>query len=114
MPLNIRRGIDRAFVVLIPIWIIYCLVVYPTQRQLQAAHDEKTEFKECWEQSNPPDMKGCMDYARAKARTDMWTLKAFYVRESWFLALVVTGIPLLAYGLCRVAAWVCAGFVSPL
>ncbi len=114
MQLNIRRGINRAFAVLIPIWIIYCLLVYPMQRRLQAEYAEKTEFQRCWEQSNPPDMKGCMEYAAVKAGTDMWTLRAFYARESWFLALVVIGIPVLAYSLCRVILWVCTGFFPAL
>jgi len=52
-----------------------------------------------------------MEYARLKAVTDDWTLKAFYTRESWLLALVVVGVPVLAYGCCRALVWVYRGFV---
>jgi hypothetical protein len=105
---NVKRGFNRLFAVLTAVWITYCLIVYPLQRQAQASKIEKTEFLSCWHEST--DMKGCMDYARLKAGTDRWSLRAFYTRESWFLALVVVGVPLLAYGCCRVLAWVWRGF----
>ena len=38
---------------------------------------------------------------------EMWSLKAYYARESWFLGLVVVAIPLLAYA---VGLWVWRGF----
>ncbi len=102
---NVERGWT-------PVRIIYCLFVYPMQRQAQAEKIEKTELLSCWQESNPPDYKGCADYARLKAGTDMWSLRAFYTRESWFLALVVAGVPLLAYGCSRVLGWVWRGFIQ--
>ena|ERR1700680_3174520 len=102
------RGFRRLFAVLTPLWIAYCLIVYPMQRRAQAEKIEKTEFMGCYRQT--PDFKGCADWARIKAGTDLWTLRAFYARESWFLALVVVAVPLLAYGFCRVTVWVCRGF----
>jgi len=88
------------------------LFVYPIHRHAQAEKIEKTEFMSCWQESHPPDFKGCADYARLKAGTDMWSLRAFYTRESWLLALVVVAVPLLAYGCCRVLVWVWRGFMS--
>jgi|SRR5579864_7083822 len=110
MQFNLSRGLNRVLVVLTPIWIVYCLIVYPIQRQAQAEKIEKAEFLSCWKET--PDFKGCTDYARLKAGTDLWTLRAFYTRESWFLALVVVVVPLLAYGLSRVFVWALRGFVS--
>jgi hypothetical protein len=88
--------------VLTPLWVSYCLFVYPIQRRVRAAKIENAEFMSCWQQT--PDMKGCADWARVKAGTDLWTLRVFYARESWFLALVVAAVRLLAYGFCRVIA----------
>jgi len=89
---NVGRGFNRLLAVLTPIWVIYCVLVYPMQRHAQAEKIEKTEFLSCWQESHPPDIKTCTDYARLKAGTDMWALRAFYTRESWFLALVVVGL----------------------
>jgi hypothetical protein len=112
MQANVKRGFSRLFAVLTPLWIVFCLFVYPMQQRAHAEKVEKIEFLSCWQESQPPDMKGCADYARLKAGTDMWSLRAFYARESWFLALVVVLVPLLVYGCFRIAAWVLRGFMS--
>ena len=104
-----RRGIARLFVVLTPLWMAYCLVVYPMQQRSQAQKVEKAKFLDCYAKS--ADFKGCADWARADAGTDMWTLRAFYARESWLLALALIGVPLLAYAACRVVVWVGRGFI---
>ena len=83
MTMNVKRGFNRLFAVLTPLWIVYCLVVYPIQRRARAEKIEKAEFQSCWQESNPPDFKRYTDYARLKAGRDMWTLRAFYSRESW-------------------------------
>jgi hypothetical protein len=104
----VKRGFNRLLVVLTPLWVVYCLFVYPMQRRAEAEKVEKAEFANCWRQI--PDFKGCADWARVKAGTDLWTLRAFYARESWLLALVVAIVPLFAYGLFRVTVWVVHGF----
>jgi hypothetical protein len=113
---NLKRGFNRLFVVLIPVWVIYCLLWYPMQQRARAARMERTEFLHCWQESKPADFKGCADYARLKAGADMWSLKAFYTRESRFLAVVVVVVPLLAYVLGRLliamSLWVGRGFMS--
>jgi hypothetical protein len=111
MRANVKRGLNRLFAVLTPIWIVYCLIVYPMQRYAQAEKVEKAEFQSCWQESKPPDFKACADYARLKAGTDMWSLRAFYNRESWFLLLVVLGVPFFVYAVCRVLVWVWHGFM---
>ena len=88
MQANLERGLNRLCAVLVPIWIVYCLFVYPMQRQAQAEKVEKSEFLSCWKETNPPDFKACTDYARLKAGTD------------------------LAYGCCRALLWVWRGFKS--
>jgi hypothetical protein len=112
MEANVKRGLRRLFAVLTPLWIVYCLFIYPLQRHAQAEKIEKTEFLSCWRESNPPDFKGCTEWARLKAGTDMWSLRAFYTRESWFLGLIVVVVPPLAYGFCRMALWVWRGFMA--
>lgn len=83
--LQLKRGLNRLFAVLTPLWMVYCLLVYPMQRRVQAEKVERTEFTSCWQRT--PDFKGCADWARVKAGADLWTLRAFYTRESWLLAM---------------------------
>jgi hypothetical protein len=108
----VKRGLKRLFAVLTPLWIVYCLFVYPMQRRARAEKIEKIELMNCLHET--PDLKdtnwGCTDWARLKAGTDLWTLRAFYARESWLIALVVVVVPFMAYGFCRVTVWVCRGF----
>jgi hypothetical protein len=116
MQANVKRGFNRLFVLLVPVWVAYCLIVYPMQQQIHAEKAEKAEFLQCWQASTPPDFKGCADYAEIKSGVNGWSLKAFYARESWALALVVVTVTLVVYGVCRgVAAlglWVWRGFKS--
>ena len=97
---------------LTPLWFIYCLLVYPIQRRAQPEQVEKTEFMKCWQETSPPYSKGCAEWARVEAGTELWTLRAFYARESWLLALVLVVVPLLAYGFCSVSVWVGRGFMA--
>ena len=109
--MNITRGLQRAFIVFTPLWVVYCLLIYPMQQYSRAENNEKALFSSCWEKSNPPDFKGCAEYSILEAGTDMWTLKAFYSRESWLLILVIIAVPLLTYWCCRLLLWVWRGFV---
>ena len=45
-----KPGLKRLFVVLTPLWIGYCLVVYPMQRQAQAEQAEIRESSKAREQ----------------------------------------------------------------
>lgn len=93
-----------------------CLLVYPIQRQHQADSIFKNELHDCYEHElgKGSEFRDCLAYAQLKSGADMWSLKAFYIRESWFLAFVVVAIPLLAYGFCRgitaMSLWVWRGF----
>lgn len=115
MQANVKRGFNRLFVVLSAVWVIYILVIYPLQRREAAHNDLQREFRDCYE-SDYGKIKDCYEYARAKSGADMWSLRAYYFRESWFLALIVVAVPLLAYGVCRglleVGWWVWGGFQS--
>ena len=110
--MNVKRGLHRAFLVLTPIWFVYCLLIYPMQQYSRAENNEKTIFSSCWKESNPPDFKDCAEYSRLEAGTDLWTLKAFYSRESWLLGLVVVAVPFSTYWCCRLLLWVLRGFAS--
>jgi hypothetical protein len=110
MGVNAKRGSNRLCIVLAVLCAVYVLFVYPVRQQARAEKIEKAEFLRCWQESNPPDFKGCADYAALKAGSSLWTLKTYYLRESWFLALVVIAF----YGLCRgivaVGWWIRRGF----
>jgi hypothetical protein len=115
MRVNLLRGFNRSFVVLTALWVVYCLFVYPMQQGHHAQSVYESEFRDCFGRDGQP-FKECTQYAELKSGVDMWTLRAYYSRESWFLALIVVTVPLLAYGLCRgllaVAGWVWRGFQS--
>jgi hypothetical protein len=108
---NPRRGFKRLFVVLTFVWAVYCLLVYPIQRQHQVDKVFKGEFQNCFEHQlgKGQEFRDCINNAELKATTgmEMWSLKAYYARESWFLGLIVVGVPLLAYA---VGLWVWHGF----
>ena len=96
MRANLKRGFNRLFVVLTALWVVYCLFVYPTQQRAQAERVFKSEFHDCY------DLKGqrfseCFNYAKLASGEDLWSLRAYYSRESWFLALIVIAVPPLAY-----------------
>jgi hypothetical protein len=112
MQVNVKRGFNRLFVVLTALWVVYCLFVYPIQRRQQADRVAKEEMRDCSEHNQ--DLYACLQYAEVKSGADMWSLKAYYSRESWFLVLVIVAVPALAYGLCRavlaIGRWVWRGF----
>jgi hypothetical protein len=64
---NVKRGCSRLCIVLTVLFAAYVLFIYPMHRQARAERIEKAEFLNCWKESNPPDFKGCADYARLKA-----------------------------------------------
>jgi|ERR1035437_105622 hypothetical protein len=115
MKINAKRGFNRLFVVLTALWVVYCLFAYPIQQRQHAHEVYAREFHDCL-QRNDALFKECFQYAELKSGENEWSLRAYYSRESWFLALVVVAVPLLAYGLCRglfaIGRWVWRGFQS--
>jgi hypothetical protein len=105
MSTDLRSGFNRLFVVLTFVWAVYCLLVYPIQRQRQVDKVFKGEFQNCVDERTGQEFRGCIDNAELKASTSMefWSLKAYYSREGWFLGLIVVAVPLLAYA---VGLWV--------
>ena len=114
--MNIKGGFNRFFVVLTAFWAVFCLFVYPNQQQQEAEKTYKSEMRYCYEHElgKGQEFKDCLAHDEFSSTVGMWSLRAFYARESWFLVLVVIVIPLMAYGLCRVLAvvgnWVWHGF----
>ena len=112
---NLRRGVNRLFVALTFVWAVYCVLVYPIQRQHQVDKVFKGEFQNCFEHElgKAQEFRECINNAELKASAgmEMWSLKAYYARESGFLGLIVVAIPLLAYA---VGLWVWREFrVNP-
>ena len=87
------------------------------QRQHARTVTER-ELRDCYEHKlgKGRAFSECLKYAELKSDVDMWSLKAYYSRESWFLVLIVVAVPPPGYGLCRgllaVSWWVWRGFQS--
>ena len=113
MKANLKRGFNRLFVVLTPLWVVYCLFVYPICQQQHAHQIGEREFHDCYERDRQP-FKECVEYAALKSGEGEWSLRAYYSRESWFLMLVVVAVPALTYVVCRgllaIGRWVWLGF----
>jgi len=109
MSTNLRSGFNRLFVVLTFVWAVYWLLAYPIQRQRQVDKVFKGEFHNCVDERTGQEFRSCIDNAELKASRGMelWSLKAYYSREAWFLGLIVVAVPLLAY---VVGLWVWRGF----
>jgi hypothetical protein len=117
MQLNLKRGFHRIFALLCVVWVVYCLVLYPLQQRQRAERAYGVGMQDCFEHHlNPNEFHDCIQYAEINSGLDLWTLRAYYTRESWFLASVVVAVPILAYGLCRVGVatgrWVLRGFTA--
>jgi hypothetical protein len=118
MKANLKRGFNRLFVVLTAAWVLYCLFVYPMQKRQRAQKAYEAVLRDCYEHElgKGQEFRECLTYAELKSGVDIWTLKAYYTRESWFLALIATVVPLLVYGFCRglaaLSLWVGRGFTS--
>jgi len=118
MHINLRRGIDRLFAVLVVVWVIFCLIVYPVWQRQLALTKYNAEVRNCYMNDlgkGQGVFDACLKYAEVMSDLDLWTLKAYYARESWLLAIVVVVTPILAYGLLRglvaVGEWVWRGFL---
>jgi len=118
MKANIKRGFNRLFVVLTAAWVLYCLFVYPMQKRQHAQKAYEAVLRDCYEHElgKGQEFRECLTYAELTSGVGIWTLKAYYTRESWFLALIATVVPLLVYGFCRglaaLSLWVGRGFTS--
>ena len=118
MKLNIKRGFNRLFAAIIAVWIVYCLFIYPLQRQGDADFIYHDELRRCYEHKlgKGEEFKNCLQHAAAESNMNDWSLIAFYKRESWTLLVVIILVPLAAYIICRGSAilgiWILKGFTS--
>ena len=113
---NFERAFNRVFVVLAVLWALYCLVVYPMQKWSEADKEYHAHIEEnCWA-ARGNEVFDCWKYEEIRSGVWMWTLKAYYTRESWLLGLVVVAVPLLSYGWLRgllsLGAWFRRRFTS--
>ena len=113
---NFKRGFNRLFIALTVLWAVYCLVVYPMQKWSEAYKEYGAHIEaNCWA-ARGNELEDCRKYEEISSGVGMWTLKAYYTRESWLLALVVVAVPLLSYGLLRglmlLGTWFWRGFTS--
>jgi hypothetical protein len=85
-----------------------CLAT-PFSDSVKLIRSLKGEFHNCVDECTGQEFRSCIDNAELKASRGMelWSLKAYYSREAWFLGLIVVAVPLLAY---VVGLWVGRGF----
>ena len=84
---NFKRAFNRVFVVLAVLWALYCLVVYPMQKWSEADKVYRAHIEEnCWA-ARGNEVFDCWKDEEISSGVWMWTLKAYYARESWLLAL---------------------------
>ena len=101
-----RRGFNRLFFILTVCWAVYLLLIYPIQEHRDADKILQSELQKCYHDGLVGnDLDDCETWAQATAGTPMWTLKAYYARESRFLLIILIAVPLLVYGFCRVTAF---------
>lgn len=126
MPIYLRRGFNRSFLVLTIAWAIYCAVLYPLQMQFEgqrravSQHDEDTKMCRQLMVGRPDwDLtKNC--FARIdqdqKSAMELHSFKNFWIWDVVFWRLEIPAIvlpPLLIYALAMLVRWIRRGFEPP-
>jgi len=79
---NFKRGFNRLFIALTVLWAVYCLVVYPMQKWSEAYKEYGAHIEaNCWA-ARGNELEDCRKYEEISSGIGMWTLKAYYTRES--------------------------------
>ena len=119
MEVNIKRGFNRIYVVLAAVWLLYCAVLFPLQRQAEATRNFDQEGAACWSMDDSQERSTCLTAATTNwnAQMHQWQFRWFYSWAWGFLLLAVVVLPIVVYGCCRGAAaitvWVWKGFRVP-
>lgn len=123
MPVNIKRGFNRIFVVLTVLWAAYCLFGIPTQMQRAAFDIYLGMERPCWDARATSNLqldqqlsKDCNDFAMKMYQDALtpWEWKNYY-RTKWpFILAGVVLVPLAVYAVCRTVGsawvWIVRGF----
>jgi hypothetical protein len=112
---DVKRGLNRIFVVLTAIWVLYCLLGYPFQKRIEAVKKQDANMKDCYGASHDVQ-KDC--YATVQQiylnEVTQYEIPGYY-EWSWpFLLVVAVGLPIVAYLICftfiATLVWVSRGF----
>ena len=124
---NLRRGLNRIFLLLVAGWALFCLFVAPVQMGTQARTHYERDLRSCHEIYGPAGtlpgrdaLEDCLSQSERefKAGTysgfgfvwddgEFWSLKGYYRHMGWGLALMIIIPPILVYGLAWLIAAVC-------
>jgi hypothetical protein len=114
---NIKRGLNRIFIASACIWAIYCLVLYPFQKRIEAVRKHDSNMTDCYR--GPYDeQKDC--YAAVQQiflnEVEQYQMPEYY-KWSWpFLLVSVLGLPIVLYvffySVIATFLWVSRGFKS--
>lgn len=116
MTISIKRGFNRLYIVLAVLWLLYCAVFFPLQRQAEVTRNFHQEGAACWSMADSEGRRTCLAAATANWNANMhqWQFRWFYSWAWGFLLLAVALFPIMVYGCCRGAAaitvWVWKGF----
>jgi len=134
MPLNLRSGFNRIFVVAWAGWAAYCLIVFPLQKRREIATKSEEEIKWCLSgdpatQDNPhpyiptyEESKLCYDTSleMRTAELDAYSIRNYYLSGSLLLGVAIVLFPLIAYAMLvglfwgsrRTFIWIRRGFTA--
>jgi hypothetical protein len=118
MTVNTKRGFNRIYIVLALIWAVYCLFLYPLQKQSEAFELYGKEQQFCQERhyDTKDGLSDCLKLMERgyHSKVDMWSGVEFFKRFWFFLLLFVAVFPLVLYGCCRgsgaIIVWIWRGF----
>jgi hypothetical protein len=119
MGVNINRGFNRVYIVLVVLWALYCIILFPLQKQAESAQKFDQNILIC-QSSDDGHMHECLELAKGSwlAESQQWQLGPFYKWAWWLLLVAVIAVPVVVYGCVRgtvaIAVWVWKGFrVAP-
>jgi len=120
---NLKRGVNRLFLVLFFGWAICCAVLYPLQRQWEGQHEALIKYgkdiKNCdqlvVESPGWALTKDCYEdaFSNLKNTLEFYSFKNFWIFPVVFWRLFVPLIvlpPLALYGLAVLSVWIWRGF----
>ena len=139
MKVNVRRGLNRLFIVLAAGWALYWLFIFPLVAVRQGNTHYETDLKWCYDMYGPfaasgpfakykasPDreaLKNCLSDSLTEHQTginsgfhflwdngEYWSFMGYYRHEGWRLVELIIIPSLVAYGLAWGAFGLALGF----
>ena len=116
MSVNIKRGFNRIYIVLAALWALYCVILFPLQRQAEATRKLDQDILACFDDAHVRECDALSEQIWS-ASMEQWQFRKFYSWAWGLLLLAISVPPLAVYGCCRGAAaitvWVWKGFRVP-